>query len=500
MILTDPPSTYVEAIEFTTIRPGTPYSTLILPNGEPRQNDNSGFLVKIDYPPAGASPDLIPLAESNMKAIREAVAKYPQYKLKLQAALTKWQTSLEVYKQMAKSAPPSTLEPAKLATLLVDGAKFENVTLTSVAGEAVGISHESGVTKIPIAKLTKDQILALNKTSAAVRVDPDWAAKRAAAEKHLVDEKTAQAAAERKLMEEREAKEDEAKEEATARAVPKKATADTQSANEASVNGETPSQVSASMLKKEKTVSGEHKSVDEVRKAAEQGDAQAQNMLGGYYLSGSGVKKDYYEGLLWLHKAAEQGLPVAQYNLGLCYDSVEDPKYAEEAATWYRKAAEQGFPKAQKSLAICYRDGKGVDKDPIEAEKWSRKAKLSNAADSDAENGVHSPQSSPRDEGESQETRTEKLTKEQEPAGSQSTDDSHPTKARNGISVQVAASIGMEARTSADTFVYANQGVAAVRAEHGLSTRTWSFAEAYAAEFTAIAKIASVVRQADCIL
>ena len=53
---------------------------------------------------------------------------------------------------------------------------------------------------------------------------------------------------------------------------------------------------------------------------AEQGDAEAQNMVGRCYTSRIGVERDYVEAVAWYRKAAEQGLAVAQYNLGLCYD------------------------------------------------------------------------------------------------------------------------------------------------------------------------------------
>jgi len=53
---------------------------------------------------------------------------------------------------------------------------------------------------------------------------------------------------------------------------------------------------------------------------AEQGDAEAQNMVGRCYSSRRGVERDYVQAVAWYRKAAEQGLAVAQYNLGLCYD------------------------------------------------------------------------------------------------------------------------------------------------------------------------------------
>jgi TPR repeat protein len=55
------------------------------------------------------------------------------------------------------------------------------------------------------------------------------------------------------------------------------------------------------------------------RKAAEQGDADAQTYLGRHY-NGEGVLQDYAEAVKWLRKAAEQGDEEAQNNLGWMYE------------------------------------------------------------------------------------------------------------------------------------------------------------------------------------
>jgi len=46
----------------------------------------------------------------------------------------------------------------------------------------------------------------------------------------------------------------------------------------------------------------------ELKASAEQGDSEAQFMLGGMYYKGQGVTRDYQKGLKWLKKAAEQGV------------------------------------------------------------------------------------------------------------------------------------------------------------------------------------------------
>jgi len=56
-------------------------------------------------------------------------------------------------------------------------------------------------------------------------------------------------------------------------------------------------------------------------KAAEQGHAEAQNVLGLRYENGQGVEKDYVKAIEWYSKAAAQNLATAQFNLGEMYNN-----------------------------------------------------------------------------------------------------------------------------------------------------------------------------------
>ena len=46
-----------------------------------------------------------------------------------------------------------------------------------------------------------------------------------------------------------------------------------------------------------------------------------------------------------------------------------------EAVKWYRKAAEQGLPVAQHNLGMMYYNGEGVEEDEVEAYAWFLLAK-----------------------------------------------------------------------------------------------------------------------------
>ena len=111
------------------------------------------------------------------------------------------------------------------------------------------------------------------------------------------------------------------------------------------------------------------------RKAADQGNAEAQCNLGLCYAKGVGVTKDLAEAVKLFRQSAEQEDAKAQYNLGRCYArGYGINKDSAEAFKWFRKAAEQGNVLAQYNLGWCYIKGVGIAKDETEALKWYRKA------------------------------------------------------------------------------------------------------------------------------
>jgi TPR repeat protein len=117
------------------------------------------------------------------------------------------------------------------------------------------------------------------------------------------------------------------------------------------------------------------KAVKFYRKAADQGDAYAQNNLGNLYDSGKGVKQDYDEAVNWYRKAAEKGNPYGQYRLGWAYENAQGVKQdLAEALNWYRKSAAQGDADAQNSVGDMYDSGKGLKQDYVEAVNWYRKS------------------------------------------------------------------------------------------------------------------------------
>ncbi len=123
-----------------------------------------------------------------------------------------------------------------------------------------------------------------------------------------------------------------------------------------------------------------------IRKAAEQGHAEAQRDLGQMYEAGDGVPEDIAEAAKWYRKAAEQGSSLAQDSIGWLYAEGHGvPQDSAEAAKWFHKLIEQGFadpemmdwiqetahqgvPEAQYLLGIMHDDGHGwLPQDNIKA-------------------------------------------------------------------------------------------------------------------------------------
>ena len=102
---------------------------------------------------------------------------------------------------------------------------------------------------------------------------------------------------------------------------------------------------------------------------AEQGDVEAQIELSILYSVGAGVPEDQAESVAWVRRAAEQGNASGEYLLGRSYERGRGVIVANnaEAAAWYRRAAQQGHVEAQNDLGNLYYFGNGVIQDYAEA-------------------------------------------------------------------------------------------------------------------------------------
>jgi len=110
------------------------------------------------------------------------------------------------------------------------------------------------------------------------------------------------------------------------------------------------------------------KDVGWYRKAAEQGDAEAQNNLGVMYANGQRVPKNEAKAAEWFQKAAEQGYVDAQFNLGIVYANGQGvPKNEAKAVEWYNKAVAQGHTPALFNLGVIYYGATQIPRDSRKA-------------------------------------------------------------------------------------------------------------------------------------
>ena len=174
-------------------------------------------------------------------------------------------------------------------------------------------------------------------------------------------------------------------------------------------------------------------------KAATQGHAGAQTVLGYHYEQGHGVPKNYGEALKWIRKAVDQDYPDGMFHLGRLYStgkgvkasardarkwfekaakggsadaivalrlerervltrpahdktdqarSAYDRKNYAVAAKLYREAADAGNAVAQVGIGVLLRNGDGVSQNEGEAVKWFRKAAAQGYARGQAQVGL----------------------------------------------------------------------------------------------------------------
>ena len=82
-------------------------------------------------------------------------------------------------------------------------------------------------------------------------------------------------------------------------------------------------------------------------------------MLGICYHNGDGVAQNNQEAVKWCRQAAENGLAVAQYNMGFFCEHGVGGASKENALEWYQKAANQGYEDAKKAVKRMESGGMG---------------------------------------------------------------------------------------------------------------------------------------------
>ncbi len=107
------------------------------------------------------------------------------------------------------------------------------------------------------------------------------------------------------------------------------------------------------------------------KKAAEQGDAEAQYLFATCLFIGNAVTQNVKQAVEYYQKSAQQEYMKAINDLGVCYArGIGVPKDGKEALAHFGAASEgdHGFYVADSNVAYCYQNGIGVEKDKHRAD------------------------------------------------------------------------------------------------------------------------------------
>ena len=136
-----------------------------------------------------------------------------------------------------------------------------------------------------------------------------------------------------------------------------------------------------------------------IEKAAQLNNAQAQAVMGSFYLNGNHVEQDFEKAMEWFRKGAENGdenavnslaqndKPEAYYAAANMEFAKKDQADKEKVFRLMKHAAEGGLAASQSTLGFLYMNGYGVLPDYQKGMEWFRKA-----ADQGDENAVRSIQ------------------------------------------------------------------------------------------------------------
>lgn len=110
------------------------------------------------------------------------------------------------------------------------------------------------------------------------------------------------------------------------------------------------------------------------KKSANNGNVNAQQMLGDLYQFGQHVDTSYERAYFYYKQAAEQGNKIAQNNLGVFYENgLGVEKSPEKAFQYYLKAAEQKYLFGLNNMTRCYENGIGVSRSEEKVEEYRKK-------------------------------------------------------------------------------------------------------------------------------
>ena|SRR5437870_1952232 len=122
-------------------------------------------------------------------------------------------------------------------------------------------------------------------------------------------------------------------------------------------------------------VANVQEAIDSYVREAEQGNADAMNLLGVLYADGVAVTQDYARSIYWYLKAVDHGSTRAMNNIATLYlYGLGVPQNYQRAVIWFRRAAAQGSARAMNSLGVMAYKGLGMERDRVRAHKMYKQA------------------------------------------------------------------------------------------------------------------------------
>ena len=113
----------------------------------------------------------------------------------------------------------------------------------------------------------------------------------------------------------------------------------------------------------------------EIQRAAEEGNPNAQAILGTMYKRGWGVERNDSQAYEWLEKSAQQGNKMAQNNLAGLYTRDNTQNNDDKALQLLHQSAEErNDVAANYNLGVMYENGYGTEVDLKKAEYYFSKA------------------------------------------------------------------------------------------------------------------------------
>lgn len=122
----------------------------------------------------------------------------------------------------------------------------------------------------------------------------------------------------------------------------------------------------------------------ELKQRAEAGHGWSQLYLGAAYHNGvNGAPRDIARAARWYQRAAGQGIPFAQYNLGVMYSTGNGVEQDHELALHWLEKAASFLAEAQYLTGVAYAEGRGT-----EVTTWKAREFLQRAVAGGSENAV----------------------------------------------------------------------------------------------------------------